>query len=411
LKILLFFVSIFLFAYNANARIITVGKQQAYTKIKSALGVCNNGDTVIVEKATYKEGNITISKSIFFKGIGYPILDGEKKFEVLSIKANNVTVTGFYVQHSGFATLDDPGGIKIYNSSNVSILNNQLYDNFFGIYLQYCTNCIVKGNKIIAFGKEEQQIGNGIHCWKSDSLQIIANNIKGHRDGIYFEFVTHSIIWRNISTNNIRYGLHFMFSNSDSYITNVFKNNGAGVAVMFTKNVIMIDNTFTQNWGDAAYGLLLKEISDSYILGNHFFKNTSGIFMEGTNRIEVKNNVFKDNGWAMKIQASCMDNLIENNNFLGNTFDVGTNGSLVLNIFNKNYWDKYEGYDLDKNNIGDVPYHPLSLFSVIVEKNPPAMLLYRSFIISLLDKSEKIIPSLTPDFFIDKKPLMHPIKL
>ena len=411
MKILLFFVSIFLFAYNANARIITVGKQQAYTKIKSALGVCNNGDTVIVEKATYKEGNITISKSIFFKGIGYPILDGEKKFEVLSIKANNVTVTGFYVQHSGFATLDDPGGIKIYNSSNVSILNNQLYDNFFGIYLQYCTNCIVKGNKIIAFGKEEQQIGNGIHCWKSDSLQIIANNIKGHRDGIYFEFVTHSIIWRNISTNNIRYGLHFMFSNSDSYITNVFKNNGAGVAVMFTKNVIMIDNTFTQNWGDAAYGLLLKEISDSYILGNHFLKNTSGIFMEGTNRIEVKNNVFKDNGWAMKIQASCMDNLIENNNFLGNTFDVGTNGSLVLNIFNKNYWDKYEGYDLDKNNIGDVPYHPLSLFSVIVEKNPPAMLLYRSFIISLLDKSEKIIPSLTPDFFIDKKPLMHPIKL
>ena len=411
MKNLLFFVAIFLFAYNENARIITVGKQQVYTTIKSALQVCNNGDTVSVEKGTYKEGNITISKSILFKGIGYPILDGEKKFEILSIKANNVTVIGFYVQHSGFATLDDPGGIKIYNSNNVSILNNQLYDNFFGIYIQYGKNCIVKGNKIIAFGKEEQKIGNGIHCWKSDSLQIIANNIKGHRDGIYFEFVTHSIIWRNISTNNIRYGLHFMFSNNDSYITNVFKNNGAGVAVMFTKNVIMIDNTFTQNWGDAAYGLLLKEISDSYILGNHFFKNTSGIFMEGTNRIEVKNNVFEDNGWAMKIQASCMDNLIENNNFLGNTFDVGTNGSLVLNIFNKNYWDKYEGYDLDKNNIGDVPYHPLSLFSVIVEKNPPAMLLYRSFIISLLDKSEKIIPSLTPDFFIDKKPLMHPIKL
>ena len=88
-----------------------------------------------------------------------------------------------------------------------------------------------------------------------------------------------------------------------------------------------------------------------------------------------------------------------------------TNGSLVLNTFNENYWDKYEGYDIDKNNIGDMPYHPLSLFSVIVEKNPPAMLLYRSFIISLLDKSEKIIPSLTPDFFVDKKPVMHPIKL
>ncbi len=411
MKILFFLASVFLFVLKANTKTIMVGKNQLFSAIKPALIACNNGDTIVVEKGIYKEGNLCITKSIFLKGIGYPILDGEKKFEVLSVKANNVTITGFYIQHSGFATLDDPGGIKIYNSSNVSILNNQLYDNFFGIYLQYCKNCLVKGNKIIAFGREEQQIGNGIHCWKSDSLQIIANNIKGHRDGIYFEFVTHSIIWRNISTNNIRYGLHFMFSNNDSYITNVFKSNGAGVAVMFTKNVIMIDNTFTQNWGDAAYGLLLKEISDSYILGNHFLKNTSGIFMEGTNRIEVKNNVFKDNGWAMKIQASCMDNLIEKNNFLGNTFDVGTNGSLVLNTFNENYWDKYEGYDIDKNNIGDMPYHPLSLFSVIVEKNPPAMLLYRSFIISLLDKSEKIIPSLTPDFFVDKKPVMHPIKL
>lgn len=121
--------------------------------------------------------------------------------------------------------------------------------------------------------------------------------------------------------------------------------------------------------------------------------------------------MFKDNGWGMKIQASCMDNVIEHNNFMGNTFDVGTNGSLVLNTFNKNYWDKYEGYDLNKDNIGDVPYHPLSLFSVVVEKNPPAMLLYKSFMTSLLDKSEKIIPSLTPEFFVDKQPLMHSLQL
>jgi nitrous oxidase accessory protein len=82
-----------------------------------------------------------------------------------------------------------------------------------------------------------------------------------------------------------------------------------------------------------------------------------------------------------------------------------------LNEFRENYWDKYEGYDLDKNKIGDIPYHPLSLYAVIVEGNPPAMLLYRSFMVTLLDKSEKVLPSLTPDNFIDKQPLMHAIKL
>lgn len=408
-----FICSIFLFVitYVSDAKTLRVGKVQQFNKIKPALLAANNGDTIIVESGLYKEANIIIDKSIVFIGVGLPVLDGEKKFEILSIKANDVWVSGFKVQHSGFSTLNDPGGIKVYNSSRITICNNILYDNFFGIYIQYGKKCLIKNNKIIAFGKEEQLIGNGIHCWKSDSLQIIANNISGHRDGIYFEFVTHSVIWRNISHNNIRYGLHFMFSNDDAYFTNQFKENGAGVAVMFTKNVIMMNNTFEDNWGDAAYGLLLKEISDGYIYNNRFINNTSGIYMEGTNRIQAIKNVFKDNGWGMKIQASCMDNKIEFNNFLGNTFDISTNGNLVLNSFNKNYWDKYEGYDLNKDNIGDVPYHPLSLFSVIVENNPPAMLLYRSIMVSLLDKSEKILPSLTPENFIDNEPLMHSIKL
>jgi nitrous oxidase accessory protein len=131
--------------------------------------------------------------------------------------------------------------------------------------------------------------------------------------------------------------------------------------------------------------------------------------MEGTNRILVEHNTLKENGWGMKIQASCMDNIIRENNFLGNTFDISTNGTLVLNTFNENYWDKYEGYDLDKDKFGDVPYRPLSLFSVMVESNSSLMLLFRSFMVSLLDKSEKIIPSLTPENFIDNKPRMHSV--
>jgi nitrous oxidase accessory protein len=202
-----------------------------------------------------------------------------------------------------------------------------------------------------------------------------------------------------------------MFSNNDSYVLNTFTGNGAGVAVMFTKNVKMFHNVFEQNWGDAAYGLLLKEISDSQIAGNKFISNTSGIYMEGTNRIIVTKNSFHQNGWGMRIQASCMDNIITKNNFTANTFDITTNGSLVLNNFDGNYWDKYEGYDLNKDKKGDVPYHPISLFSVIVEMNPPAMLLYRSIIVSLLDKSEKLIPSLTPDLFRDNTPLMRAIEL
>ena len=402
---------LFLLSTFIHANVIEVGANKPIKNIKKAIALSRDGDTIIVSYGIYKEGTIVINKKIVFIGKNHPVLDGQKKFEVLSIKADNVIVDGFKIIKSGFATLDDPCGIKVYNRNHVVIQNNILDDNFFGIYIQNGTNCIIKNNKLLAFGKDEQQIGNGIHCWKSDSLQIIGNTISGHRDGIYFEFVTNSVIWRNISTQNIRYGLHFMFSNDDAYISNIFKSNGAGVAVMFTKRVKMFNNYFEENWGDAAYGLLLKEISDSFIIGNKFDKNTSGIYMEGTNRILVEKNIFESNGWGMKIQASCMDNTIRENNFVGNTFDISTNGSLVLNCFNGNYWDKYEGYDLNKNGVGDVPFHPLSLFAVLTEKNPSAMLLFRSFMITLLDKSEKILPSITPDNFIDNFPLTHSLSL
>ncbi|MCG9900151.1 MAG: nitrous oxide reductase family maturation protein NosD [Sediminibacterium sp.] len=385
---------------------IRVGTGEAYKSIQLAINAAQPYDTIHINKGLYKEGNIQITKPLTIIGKGWPEIDGEKKYEVFTIKANDVIIRGLKVQHSGYATLDDPGGIKVLESQNVVIENNWLFDNFFGVYLQYSKNCIVRGNRIQAYGKQEQEIGNGIHCWKSDSLIIENNFIKGHRDGIYFEFVHYSSIHTNHAVSNIRYGLHFMFSNNDVYTENKFQGNGAGVAVMYSRSVDMYKNIFYENWGDAAYGLLLKEISDGHISGNQFTRNTVGVFMEGTNRMKVEKNKFDYNGWAMKIQASCMENEIKQNNFLANTFDVSTNGTTVLNTFLHNYWDKYSGYDLNKDGIGDVPYRPLTMFGVLVEKVPAAMLLFRSFMVLLLDQSEKIFPTLTPDHFIDPKPSM-----
>ena len=401
-----FITMFFLLPSSLLANRIVVGPHQTIKKIKQAIAIAKSGDTLLVNPGYYAEGNIIVDKKLYVKGLDLPVIDGEKKYEIFSIKANGVQLEGFKLIHSGVSNLDDYAGIKVYDSRDVTIQNNILDDTYFGIYLQYAKKCTIKNNQMRAYFKEEQQSGNGIHCWKSDSILIINNRINGHRDGIYFEFVMHSIIKNNFSEHNIRYGLHFMYSNDDKYLANEFFANGAGVAVMYSHGVHMYQNIFRENWGDAAYGLLLKEISDSEIKGNSFLKNTSGIYMEGVTRVKVSGNQFLNNGWAMKIQASCMEVNVVQNNFMGNTFDVGTNGSLVLNTFQNNYWDKYDGYDINKDNIGDVPYRPVSMYSMIVEKNPPAMMLFRSFITVLLDRTEKIIPSLTPINLVDKFPVM-----
>ena len=395
------------FCYSVgSATVISVGAGKMYQSITVAIAAAKEGDTILVLPGTYREQNMVITKKIVLKGLNYPVLDGEHKYQIISIKADGVVVDGFKIMHSGISSMEDLSGIKVYESRDVVIRNNKLEDTFFGIFTENVVNCSIENNQLQSYSVEEQQSGNGIHCWKSDSMRIIGNTITGHRDGIYFEFVKNSIIWRNVSEKNIRYGLHFMFSNDDSYISNVFTNNGSGVSVMFSNRIKMFNNFFEENWGDASHGILLKEISDGYMQGNYFLKNTSGIFMEGANRIFMSYNSFENNGWALKIQASCMDVVLENNNFMGNTFDVGTNGSLVLNTFNNNYWDKYEGYDLNKDKVGDIPYRPVSMYSMIVEKYPSAMILFRSFITSLLDKTEKILPSLTPENLEDNLPLM-----
>ncbi len=397
--------------FTLNAKVIQVGASKKISSIQKAIDIAEHGDTILVYPGIYKEKNIIIQKSITLRGIDYPVLDGENKYAIISIKANNTIIEGFKMQHTGRSEIRDLGAIMIYDSYKVAAINNILEDTNFGVYVQNSKRCTIKGNSITAYGKDELQSGNGIHCWRSDSLIIIGNKIRGHRDGLYFEFVKHSLIWRNISTENVRYGIHFMFSNHNTYVANIFEHNEAGVAVMYSNNIHMYNNHFLNNWGDAAYGILLKDITDSDISGNYFTKNTVGLHMEGCSRIKLYKNTFNNNGWALKIQASCDNNDFTRNNFIGNTFDIGTNGSLVLNTFTGNYWDKYEGYDLRRDNKGDVPYHPVSMYSMIIDSNPSALMLFRSLIVSLLDKTEKVLPGVTPENLVDKEPVIRQIPL
>lgn len=391
---------------KSEAKTIRVGSSEAVTQISKAILLAYDGDTVLVGAGIYREGNIFLEKSLVLIGENYPVLDGEHKFEILTIRANQVVIVGFKFINTGVASIHDLAAIKILQSHQVIIRGNKLENNFFGIYLSNSSGCKVEENELEANALEEHQIGNGIHMWKCKNITINNNIVKGHRDGIYFEFVTNSMITGNYSEGNKRYGLHFMFSHHNEYRENTFINNGAGVAVMYTKGVKMINNHFIHNWGSSSYGLLLKDISDSYVSGNKFTENSIGIFIEGGSRIEFKENDFVRNGYAIKLQANCDDNVIERNNFQQNTFDLVTNGSLVLNRIESNYWDRYEGYDLNRDQVGDVPYRPISMYGMIVERMPTAVLLWRSFLVFLLDRAEKAIPVITPENLKDNLPAM-----
>lgn len=397
------------FFYSLSTQ-LEVGANKEFKNISDALASSNPGDTIYVFEGLYKEGTILINKRLSFIGINYPVIDGENKYETIQITADSVIISGFVIKNIGISYIEDRSAIRLIKSKNSIIKENRLENAFFGIYLEKCKNIIVENNTITGNAKNEMSSGNAIHLWYCKNITIKSNNIQGHRDGIYLEFVDNSNVEYNYVTNNIRYGLHFMFSNNNIYLNNQFISNGAGVAVMFSKNILMANNTFANNWGSSSYGLLLKDITDSEIKYNRFFGNTTGIYAEGVNRVLLHNNDIEKNGWALKILGSCADNIISANNFVNNSFDVSTNTRNNLNTYSGNYWSENTSiYDLNKDGIGDVPYRPVKLFSFLIANMPSTTILMRSPLISLVNYAEKIVPVITPANLVDDKPMMNKI--
>lgn len=391
------------------AKEIKVSETGEINSIKKAIELSNNNDTILIETGTYAEGNIVVDKSIKIIGKDFPVIDGLGEAEIFTITADSVFISGLQISNAGISYLEENAGIRLEEVSGCTIINNKFTNNFFAIYLAKSSFCIVSRNYIQSEKKRETNSGNGIHLWYCKNISIENNIIDGHRDGIYFEFVRHGKINNNLSKNNLRYGLHFMFSDSCSYEGNSFENNGAGVAVMYTKQVLMRNNKFLHNWGSASYGILLKEISDSHIIKNDFEENSTGIYMEGCSRIVIEKNNFLKNGWALKLMANSMDNSFTENNFITNSFDVATNSRSSFNTFERNYWSAYSGYDLDKDGFGDVPFRPVKMFSIMVQERPTSLILLHSLFITILDIAESILPAITPEALTDPKPRMRKI--
>lgn len=403
------FLLVVLGAEVAGASEIIVSKDGPIQTLRQAITVAHKGDTIILQEGRYAERNIVIDKPLTIRGEGNPIIDAEGKGFVLIVRSDSVTIRDLQVHNAGKSFIEDYAGILVEKSKHCLIENVTLKENFFGIYLAETTQSVIKNNIVESSAERESSSGNGIHLWYSTHITIENNQVRGHRDGIYFEFVENGTIRGNRSEKNLRYGLHFMFSDSCLYTENVFVDNGAGVAVMFTDRVEMTENVFRDNWGSASYGLLLKEIYDSKIKDNRFENNSTGIYIEACNRLEITGNVLKDNGWAVKLMANSMDNRFEKNNFVGNTFEVATNSRQNFNTFENNYWSQYEGYDLNRDGIGDVAHRPVRLFSIMVEKQPQTLVLIHSLFIELLDMAERLMPALTPETLVDSKPRMKAI--
>ena len=374
--------------------------------VEEAVRTAPAGSKVVVRAGTYDVGPLVLDRRVTLSGEGQPVLRGRGDHTIIRITADSVEVRGLVLERVASSFVEDRAALKVDGARGCVLEDIEVRDAFFGIYLAKAAGCALRRNRVMGGNRAEREAGNAIHLWDTRDVEISDNIVTGHRDGFYFEFVRGARVTGNTSTANRRYGLHFMFSDSCTYRSNVFRANGAGVAVMYTKRLEIEDNRFEENNGPTAYGLLLKEITDTRIASNRFRDNSVGLLTEGGGRLEVTGNAFERNGWAVRLLANSMNNRFEGNAFAGNSFDVGTNSRSNYSTFAGNWWDRYRGYDLDRDGRGDTGFRPVRLFGMIVTRHEAATVLLRSAFVDLLDQAERVLPVFTPETLVDAAPLM-----
>jgi nitrous oxidase accessory protein len=388
-----------------------VGEGGDHATLTAALNASEDGDTLRLLPGRYAEGPLTIDRSIALVGAGGGdvVIDGEGSGTVVRIVADGVTLRGLVIRGAVMSHVRDHAAIRVEEAGGCTIEGNRLEENFFGIYLARVKGCRIADNEIRGAGERASGAGNGVHLWNADDVVVEGNRVVGHRDGIYLEFARRTVVNDNRAEGNLRYGLHLMFSGESRFTRNHFANNGAGVAVMFSEGVTIAANSFEDNRGPAAYGLLIKDLRDSEVRDNRFVANTVALHSEGADRMLIRGNLFLRNGRAVRLLASSQENRFEGNDFVANTFDVTTNSRHHFNHFEGNYWSAYRGYDLTGDGYGDVPHRPVRLFGLIAERQPVAMVLLRSLFVDLLDLAERVIPALTPEALMDERPSMRSV--
>lgn len=395
----------------SDAFALTVCSSCEVRSIAQAIKQALIGETILVKEGIYYEHDLVVNKpvKIIAAQNEHPIIDAGGVGNGIVIRSLNVEISGLVVRNTGLSFISELAAIRADNVSGCTIKNNTIEGAHFGIYLANSKDCFIEGNQIIGPDRAENLAGNCVHIWYGQKMRVEQNILRGCRDGIYFEFVSDSRIMSNQSQNNKRYGLHFMFSSDNLYQKNSFVNNESGVAVMYSKKIRMIENIFSNSRGPAAYGILLKDISNSDIRANRFINNTVGVYAEGMTRSLFVRNYFENNGWAIRILGDSDGNDIVQNNFISNTLDVATNATINANNFSNNYWSRYKGFDLDRDGVGDDPYYPVQLTSILMEKYGASVLLINSFFFTLLDQAESVMPVLTPKAFVDSAPLMNKV--
>ncbi len=365
------------------------------------------GDRIEVPAGTYA-GDVFIDRPLTLIGLGRPTLLGSGHGSVVRIRAADVVIEGFAIDgRSGGDLGRDSSGIHI-SAPRVTVRACQVRQSLFGVYLYAADDVTVEDSEITGIpDRDPGEVGSGIHVWNSHRFSLQRNRITGVRDGMYIQSSSHGVVQGN-RAGQLRYGLHYMYSDDNRFEDNVFEDGAAGAALMYSRRLVFRRNQFIHNRGFASVGLLLKHCDDVMAEDNLIGDNARGVFLDGSYRNQFRGNVIAMSDVALVIYQSNGDNVFAGNAFVGNLSPLSLVGKRTDTRFDRNYWSDHGEPDLDGDGLADRPYRLTSIFDHVRGNLTAADLFSHSLAVAALGAAERAFPVLDPIPVVDPQPLARP---
>lgn len=380
--------------------------------LATAIAGAAPGDVLLLSGGVYL-GPVTIDRTLTLQGDGTATIDGQGQGTVMTVTADDVVLTGLSVTGSGTDNQAIDSGIKIVKGADrTRIEGNRLTDNMHGVDVHGGLDTRVLGNTIEGrrnFRMNER--GNAFYVWNSPGTVIEGNTVRWGRDGI-FSNASRKGIYRNNLFRDLRFAVHYMYTNDSEISGNISIGNHLGFAIMFSDRVVVKDNL---SLGDREHGLMLNFANNADVAGNLVRGGTKKcLFIYNAHKNLIANNRFEGCGIGIHFTAGSERNMLTGNAFLGNQEQVKYVGTRFMEWSFEgrgNYWSDHPAFDLNGDGIADGVYRPNDLMDHILWSQPAAKLLTGSPAVQLVRWSQSSFPAILPGGVTDSHPLMQPITI
>ncbi len=382
------------------------------TSLQTAIAGSAPGDVLILNAGTYP-GPVVIDHSIVIDGQGKATIDGGGSGTVLTITGDDVTLKGLLVTGSGSDGQQIDSGIKITKGVHRAVIEgNILTDNLHGVDVHGGIDATVRGNTIT--GRQNARInerGNGIYVWNAPGTLVEGNSVRYGRDGI-FSNTSRRDTYRNNTFRDLRFAVHYMYTNDSEISGNVSIGNHLGFAVMFSNTVKLTGNL---SLSDRDYGVMLNATNHSDVVGNLVTGGAKKcLFVYNANKNLIANNRFEGCGVGIHFTAGSERNAITRNAFIANQNQVKYVGTRDIEWSLDgvgNYWSDLAVFDLNGDGFADAPFRPNDLMDHILWSQPAAALLMGSPAVQLIRWSQSSFPATQPGGIVDSHPQVVPVQI